>query len=158
MRSVMWIVMFLAFGFPSQLTAARLEPADTNWLKRVCLNQDSNAYIVCTGYLLSMADVYFSTNVSCPRPEVLPFTDKLLQRLREVNFLLKKQPKYFAALVVLKAISEINPCPAADAIVKDKQQDCTQMLNLVSSNNFQFLDNFQKQMVLETLRNRGCLK
>lgn len=134
------------------------EPSPVSTLLKVCtLNTTGQKSSDCMSYVRGISDLYFIMNPQCSRPDLIAFDDQVS---RNIESIVKSIPqnmrdKEFAATVVFQAVSRANPCQANAVPNVVNHTACKKGLEVLSN---AWANEDMKKVVLEKMRNIGCLK
>lgn len=139
----------------TEMPTYHLSQAST--LERLCSLNKSNAYHVsCLSYVTAISDIYFLQNPQCRRPDALTFNEKVFQNIKSIidSIPVAKRETEYAASVVFQAVSLANPCQKNTVVKSPDKNVCQKGIAELEN---QWVNSYQKQALLEILRNRGCL-
>ena len=148
------IGLFIIATSPARADQYALD--DATWLRKVCVD-DEKGFFTCIQYLSAIADVYFLLHPTCRRPDGTFVYEALVAKVQEKTraMTVQQQAQMTSAGVAYSSVAEVHPCQVPGKSSLNFERDCRPFWEGLSS---KLLDSFQKQAILETLRNRGCLK
>lgn len=126
-------------------------------LARLCsLDSVDAEYSNCQSYVTAISDMYFLINPKCVRPDSFNFRLQVLVNVKSIiaSMPIDRLDTESAASVVLQAATIAYPCPNVSKSTVPNQDACKEGLKFLGN---QFANSFEKQAILELLRNSGCL-
>ena len=151
--AIVWVIVI---GAPS-VEASPFVLKDANTIVAVCEAKDPQyreAY--CFTYLVAVSEVYFLSNPTCSRPDNGQFLVKVLENVMVSTRAMTEQElaSQSAVNVVYQAIAKAHPCQTVEKSIAPNAEACRAGLATLSN---AWVNDFQKQAILELLRNNGCL-
>ena len=105
--------------------------------------------------MYNVADVYFSFYPACVRPDSKAFASALrgevLRQLYSMNVADRREAS--AAAIVYNVVAQLANCQQAN-VVQQPSSKCQELMELLGN---YYITDAQKQAILLTLQNRGCL-
>jgi hypothetical protein len=124
-------------------------------LAELCLSPP-DTFGNCMVYVMAVTDVYFLMYPQCVRPPDIEFRLQVMNKLSAAiaNIPADQYETNEAASVVWSTIAGVHPCAASAQSAKPNKKECDKGFALLGD---KWINSFQKQAVLEKMRNAGCL-
>jgi hypothetical protein len=143
---------------PLQFGPYKLSQASA--LVRVCELEKANSFgETCLSYVTAISDMYFLMYPQCKRPDLIAFNTQVYDNIRIIAGSMSKQKleSESAVSIVYQAVATAYPCQVVAETQARQAPDavkCKKGMELLGND---WANSFQKQAVLELLRNSGCL-
>lgn len=153
-------IVFNSLAQSETLSVGPYKLSELKALIQVCslrekLSTDQN----CLSYVTAVSDMYFYMNPQCQRPDRIAFEDQIYSNMRIIVGAMPQTTveNNSAVSVVFQAMTSAYPCHVISqkpAEPLPNQEECKKGMELLGH---AWVNSFQKQAVLEMLRNSGCL-
>jgi hypothetical protein len=153
------IVFAFAHVLPSQAqTLSPYTPVTAEIIEKICGNQKSDK--LCDSYFRGSVDAYLAQHRDCVAGDFVTFLSSVrtavLYKISALDDSSKQQtwaPDVIA--FTLAGMLQCDPVAPMPGITKPNPEACAAGLSYL---NEEYVSSYQKQAVLEILRNKGCLE
>lgn len=126
---------------------------DAKYLNRVC-NVESKSTIECLSYIQGVVDAYRANNPSCQISAGLPLLLMLDMPRFSGNLIVQGDGNFPAGEAVYTAAGLMAGCNAPQQAQPMDKKACAAGFEALDDD---WISSYQKQALLELLRNKGCL-
>jgi hypothetical protein len=114
----------------------------------------------CLSYVTAISDMYFYMNPQCARPDQVAFDIQVYKNITIIVGAMSKDriASESAVSIVFQAVTTAYPCKAVEQAPANPKPDASACKKGLEYLGNEWANSFEKQAVLEILRNSGCLK